>query len=51
MGAIFILGGLAFAVGGGLLYYFLSKQETEEQQSKDDHLKEIIEPTVEVNLI
>jgi hypothetical protein len=44
MGAAFILGGLGFAVVGGLLYYFLSNQEAQEQeQPKDDSIKELLE--------
>jgi hypothetical protein len=41
MGAVFILGGLAFAVGGGLLYYFLSKQDSDETPQKENKQKEI----------
>ena len=34
MGSLFILGGLTFAVVGGLVYYFLSKSESEEPEKE-----------------
>jgi hypothetical protein len=49
MGAVFVLGGLGFAVVGGLLYYFLSK--TEESDGKQVDLSDLTEntPAVEVH--
>jgi hypothetical protein len=43
MGAAFVLGGLGFAVIGGLMYYFLSSQETEDKQTKNETVKELLE--------
>jgi hypothetical protein len=48
MGSYFILGGLAFALAGGLAYYFINKNEEEKIQEKPE-----IEQTtyVEVDII
>jgi hypothetical protein len=34
MGSFFILGGLAFALAGGLAYYFLNKNEEDKVEKK-----------------
>ena len=34
MGSFFILGGLAFALAGGLAYYFINKNEEEKVHEK-----------------
>ncbi len=47
MGSFFILGGLAFALAGGLAYYFINKNEEEKVQEKPQILEQATYTEVE----
>jgi hypothetical protein len=44
MGSFFILGGLAFALAGGLAYYFISKNEEEKVHEKPHVVEQTTTP-------